>query len=77
MPSVGPFRALSATAPDDLRFAIETVSPVKTNGHESIYVREGELMSKLHDLLHSPLGESVARLVEELHTIVPRSRPLL
>jgi transcriptional regulator with XRE-family HTH domain len=77
MPSVGNFRALSATAPDDLRFAIETVTPVKTNGHESIYVREGELMSKLHDLLHSPLGESVARIVEELHTVVPRSRPLI
>jgi transcriptional regulator with XRE-family HTH domain len=77
MPSVGNFRALSATASDDLRFAIETVTPVKTNGHESIYVREGELMSKLHDLLHSPLGESVARIIEELHTVIPRSRPLL
>jgi transcriptional regulator with XRE-family HTH domain len=75
--AVGSFRALSATASDDLRFAIDTVTPVKTNGHESIYVREGELMSKLHDLLHSPLGESVARIVEELHTVVPRSRPLL
>ena len=77
MPSIGNFRALSATASDDLRFAIETVTPTRTNGHESIYVREGELMSKLHDLLHSPLGESVARIVEELHTLVPRSRPLL
>jgi transcriptional regulator with XRE-family HTH domain len=77
MPSIGSFRALSATAPDDLRFSIETVAPTRTNGHESIYVREGELMSKLHDLLHSPLGESVARIVEELHTMVPRSRPLL
>jgi transcriptional regulator with XRE-family HTH domain len=77
MPSVSNFRALSATAPDDLRFAIETVTPSKTNGHESIYVREGELMSKLHDLLHSPIGESVARIVEELHTVIPRSRPLV
>jgi transcriptional regulator with XRE-family HTH domain len=76
MPSIGNFRALSATASDDLRFAIETVTPTRTNGNESIYVREGELMSKLHDLLHSPLGESVARIVEELHTLVPRSRPL-
>ena len=76
MPSMGNFRALSATGSDDLRFAIETVTPTRTNGHESIYVREGELMSKLHDLLHSPLGESVARIVEELHILVPRSRPL-
>ena len=49
--------------------------PAKTNGHESIYVREGELMSKLHDLLHSPIGEGVARIVEELHALFPRSRP--
>ena len=74
MPSIGNFRALSPTASDDLRFAIETNSPAKTNGHESIYVREGELMSKLHDLLHSSIGESVARIVEELHVALPRSR---
>jgi DNA-binding XRE family transcriptional regulator len=74
MPSVGNFRALSAAGSDDLRFAIETVTPVKANGHESIYVREGELMSKLHDLLHSPIGEGIARIVEELHGLLPRSR---
>ena len=77
MPSVGNFRTLAATGADDLRFAIETVTPAKTVSHDSIYVREGELMSKLHDLLHSSLGESVARIVEELHAVIPRSRPLL
>jgi transcriptional regulator with XRE-family HTH domain len=77
MPSMGNFRSLSATASDNLRFAVETVTPTRTNGHDSIYVREGELMSKLHDLLHSPVGESVARIVEELHTALPRSRPLV
>ena len=30
--------------------------PVRSNGHEAMYLREGELMSKLHDLLHSPIG---------------------
>ena len=47
---------------DDLRFRDRIVRPGKTNGHESIYVREGELMSKLHDLLHSPIGDGVARI---------------
>jgi transcriptional regulator with XRE-family HTH domain len=74
LPSIGNFRALSPAASDDLRFTIETTSPAKTNGHESIYVREGELMSKLHDLLHSSIGESIARIVEELHVALPRSR---
>lgn len=74
MPSMNNFRALSPAVPDDLRFAIETSVPAKSNGHDSIYVREGELMSKLHDLLHSSIGESVARIVEELHVALPRSR---
>ncbi len=76
IPSGPSFRPVPTTPKDDLRFAIEPVSSARTNGHESIYVREGELMSKLHDLLHSPLGESVARIVEELHAVIPRSRPL-
>ncbi|MFO0889764.1 MAG: helix-turn-helix transcriptional regulator [Isosphaeraceae bacterium] len=43
---------------------------------DSLLVREGELMSKLHDLLHSPLGQGIARIIEELHQILPRSRNL-
>ena len=75
MPSLGSFRALSPGATDDLRFSVESAAPAKSNSRDSIYLREGELMSKLHDLLHSPIGESVARIVEELHASLPRSRP--
>ncbi len=52
---------------EESRFAVEPITPSKTNGHESIYLREGELMSKLHDLLHSPIGNGVVRILEELH----------
>ena len=31
-------------------------------------------MSKLHDLLHSPIGNGVVRILEELHGMLPRSR---
>ena len=31
-------------------------------------------MSKLHDLLHSPIGNGVVRILEELHVMLPRSR---
>lgn len=41
---------------------------------ESVLHREGELMSKLHDLLHSPVGSAVARVLDELHGLMPRSR---
>ena len=73
----GSFRPLSAVASEELRFKMEPSISSKANGHESIYFREGELMSKLHDLLHSPVGEGVARIVEEFHALLPRSRPLI
>ena len=72
----GNFRPLSTIGSDEVHFKVESSLSAKSNGHESIYFREGELMSKLHDLLHSPVGEGIARIVEEFHAILPRSRPL-
>src|SRR5262249_43985232 len=66
MPSGGTFKTVSATGADEVRFAMEATVPSKANGHESVFVREGELMSKLHDLLHSPVGAGVAQVIEEL-----------
>ncbi len=68
------FKTISLAGGEESRFTMDPQSHGKANGHDAIYVREGELMSKLHDLLHSPLGESLARIVEELHTLLPRSR---
>ncbi len=45
-----------------------------SSSHEGVLSREGELMSKLHDLLHSPVGPGVARILDELHYITPRTR---
>lgn len=42
--------------------------------HEGVLMREGELMSKLHDLLHSPVGAGVARILDDLHGLIPRAR---
>jgi hypothetical protein len=36
--------------------------------------RERELAWKLHELLASPLGEAVARIVEETYRMLPQSR---
>jgi hypothetical protein len=65
---------MSAVGADDSRFVVEPPIQTKMSGHESIFVREGELMSKLHDLLHSPVGDGVACILEELHTLLPRLR---
>jgi hypothetical protein len=62
---------------DESRFALNSQLPARSNGSDSMFLREGELMSKLHDLLHSAIGDGVARIVEELHTLLPRSRPVV
>jgi len=67
------FKAVAAG--DESRFAVETATPPKTNGLDTIYVREGELMSKLHDLVHSPIGDGVAKIIDDLHLLLPRTRP--
>lgn len=43
-------------------------------GFDSLLMREGELMSKLHDLLHSPMGAGIARLVDDLHLMLARPK---
>jgi len=70
----GNFKTLSLTPGEESRFTVEPPIASKVSGRDSIFVREGELMSKLHDLIHSPLGDGIARIVEELHTLLPRTR---
>jgi transcriptional regulator with XRE-family HTH domain len=74
LPQVSSFKSLSSVGAEDSRFVVEPPIQTKMNGHESIFVREGELMSKLHDLLHSPVGDGVASILEELHGMLPRLR---
>jgi transcriptional regulator with XRE-family HTH domain len=74
LPAVGALRTTSTNGSDDKRFKLESSTPAKTNGLDSIFVREGELMAKLHDLLHSSMGDGVTRILEEMHALIPRSR---
>jgi hypothetical protein len=54
------------------RFGVEyKLSP---NGMENGLGRERDLVSKLHELLESPLAESIARIVEETHRLLPVAR---
>ena len=74
IPGVTGVRPASFATVQESRFTVDADSPARTNGHESMYLREGELMSKLHDLLHSPIGTGVVRILEELHGLIPRAR---
>ena len=74
LPAIAGTRPVSIATGQESRFSIDTDIPSRSNGHEAMYLREGELMPKLHDLLHSPIGNGVVRIVEELHGMLPRSR---
>ncbi len=74
LPNGSGVKHISLATVEDSRFAVDAEIPARSNGHEAIYLREGELMSKLHDLLHSPLGTGVVRILEELHGMLPRTR---
>jgi transcriptional regulator with XRE-family HTH domain len=54
-----------------LRFGAEALtSPSKSHDVPSL-PRERELFRKFHELLSSPLGEGIARIVEESHRMIP------
>jgi hypothetical protein len=69
-------RGVSVSSEDYREAARPHIEPPRPalSAHESVLLREGELMSKLHDLLHSGVGASVARILDELHGLVARPR---
>ena len=54
----------------DERFGVEIPRRGHLASFDSLLMREGELMSKLHDLLHSPMGPGIARIVDDLHVMI-------
>ena len=77
MPNGSKFNGHSVSDGDDARYAVATSSRLRTKSQDALYLREGELMAKLHDSIHSPMGDGIAVLVEELHSLVLRSRSSL
>jgi transcriptional regulator with XRE-family HTH domain len=68
------FAALSDPKVAELRFSVEPQRKSSSTSFDSLPLREGELMSKLREILRSPLGTGAARIVDELHLIVAKSR---
>lgn len=58
---------------DDGSSAEAFVKP-RSSAVEAPYIREGELMAKLHDLIHSPFGECITGVVDDLHRILAQIR---
>jgi hypothetical protein len=73
-PGTSSHHGLAPGGLDESRFALDGLIKSSPGNHDSPYLREGELIAKLHDLLHSPLCECVTHVVEQLHGLLPRSR---
>jgi transcriptional regulator with XRE-family HTH domain len=59
---------------EEPRLTTESLAKPRPIGPEATYAREGELMSKLHDLLHSPFGECITGVVDSLHRVLAQVR---
>jgi transcriptional regulator with XRE-family HTH domain len=68
------FTSVAPAIPEDSRNATEAFVKPRALGTETPFAREGELMSKLHDLLHSPLGDCITSVVDDLHRILVQVR---
>lgn len=68
------YGGINPTLGDEPRLATEVLTKPRTLGPDAPYAREGELMAKLHDLLHSPFGECVTGIVDDLHRILAQVR---
>jgi transcriptional regulator with XRE-family HTH domain len=74
LPTTSHFPTLSSVGADDSRFGRENPVKAKPHNYEAPSAREGDLMFKLHDLLHSPLGGCITGIVDELHGLLCRIR---
>ncbi len=54
----------------ETRFGVEFATTPDGQAH----ARERELVKKLHELLATPLGDPVARIVEETYRLLPQAR---
>jgi transcriptional regulator with XRE-family HTH domain len=77
-PGHSPLGSREETRSDEARSAGEPATPRfrASAAPEMLVTREGELISKFREVLHSPLGPGIARIVDELHLMLPRARHL-
>jgi transcriptional regulator with XRE-family HTH domain len=68
--SGGTFSGLAPNMVDDPRHPTEPLLKARTLPADTPFAREGELMSKLHELLHSPFGDCITSIVDDLHQVL-------
>ncbi len=68
--SAGAFSGLAPNMVDDPRHAAEPSMKARTLPCETSYARDGEFMSKVLELLRSPLGDCLTSIVDDLHHVL-------
>jgi transcriptional regulator with XRE-family HTH domain len=71
-----PYATITEPRAEEPRFSVETQRRNASMNFESLLLREGELMSKLHEILRSPLGTGAARIIDELYQMAAKGRNL-
>ena len=71
---VGSYASAGTSLGEEPRIPPEAFVKARALGTETAYAREGELMAKLHDLIHSPFGECITSVVDDLHRILSQVR---
>ncbi|MHB1561373.1 MAG: helix-turn-helix domain-containing protein [Isosphaeraceae bacterium] len=65
-----PHVAAVAVLPDGARGLVDPSAKARLNTGERSFAREGELIAKLHDLIHSPFGDCITSIVDDLHQVL-------
>jgi transcriptional regulator with XRE-family HTH domain len=68
------YGGLGPALSDEPRLTAESLTKPRPLASDATYAREGELISKLHDLLHSPFGECITGIVDDLHRVLCQVR---
>jgi transcriptional regulator with XRE-family HTH domain len=68
------FTGVNPPVDEDSRVGAEAFVKPRSIGPDTPFAREGELMAKLHDLIHSPFGECITSVVDDLHRMLGQVR---
>ncbi len=69
-----PYSTLSEARAEEPRFSVEPQRKNASMNFDSLLLREGELTSKLHEILRSQLGAGAARIIDELYQMASKGR---
>lgn len=59
-----------AALSESTRGLVDLSAMARPNNGDRSFAREGELIAKLHDLIHSPFGDCITSIVDDLHQVL-------